>query len=179
MSDQFIDLDVSPSRAASILELQDLRLVRSTWEMTGSPTTPPFTFNLMPKLGYSRADELVVFEVAYHFEVMRQEDITATVVEADVTYQIAYRLLAAAQLDDKDLSAFGNATVLLTVHPFLRELLRSFTSNSGLPPLVIPLLRTRFNPSTVDEPQPKQIGKTAKTSGAKAAKPPIKKTPTR
>lgn len=164
MSDEFIDLDVSPSLAASVLELQDLRLVRSSWEMTGHSTAPPLAFKLEPQLGYSCEDALVVFEVSYHFEVTSRDDATVAVVEAGVTYQVAYRRLSDVQLRDDDLQAFGDATVFLTVHPFLRELLRSFTSNSGLPPLVIPLLRTRINPAAIEGPQSKAIRKATSAS---------------
>ncbi|MHB8264001.1 MAG: hypothetical protein ACYDGY_09705 [Acidimicrobiales bacterium] len=179
MNGQFIDLDVSPSRAASVLELQDLRLVKLTWEMLSGSVVPPYSFDLVPKLGYSHQDELVVFEVAYHFDVSSQDDGTRTVLEGDVAYQVAYHLPDSVQLDGMDLSAFGNSTVLLAVHPFLRELLHGLTTRSGLPPLVLPLLRTHINLPMPQKMEPGRSDNTTKTAKAKTEKPPAKRAATR
>ena len=142
MTSKFVDIPVSPSRAASVLEMKDLRLVKLTWEMTGAPVVPPYSFDMEPQLGYARQDKEVAFQVAHHFTVYSQGDKTKPLLTGDAIYQVGYRLTDSIQLNDEDLSVFGSSTVVLAVYPFLRELLHSLTARSGLPPLVLPLIRT-------------------------------------
>ena len=172
MSSQFIDIEVSPSRAASILELQDLRLIKLTWEMLGGPIDPPYSFVVEPQLGYTRQDEWVVFEIAHHFTVSAssQGSETKPILTGAIVYQASYRLPSTVQLDDADLSVFGNSTVVLAVHPFLRELLHSLTTRSGLPPLVLPLFRTHIAATLPAKEQLAQNRSSARTDKTKEAK---------
>jgi hypothetical protein len=151
MTSQFVDIQVSPSRAASVLEMKDLRLVKLTWEMTGALVAPPYSFDMEPQLGYTHQDKEVTFQVAHNFTVYSPNDKTKPLLTGNTVYQVNYRLTNSVQLNDEDLSVFGNSTVVLAVYPFLRELLHSLTARSGLPPLVLPLIRTYIH----DTPLPK------------------------
>ncbi len=144
MSNQFVDIQVSPSLAASVLELRDLRLIKLIWEMVDGPAEPPYGFDLEPQLGYTREDDWVSFNITHHFAVSSQNNRNKTILEGDLAYQASYHISSSVQLNDTDLILFGNSTVILAVYPFLRELLHTLTARSGLPPIVLPLLRTHI-----------------------------------
>jgi hypothetical protein len=65
---------------------------------------------------------------------------SADIANAGVMFRVAYRLKGIERsLTDAELDAFGDEVALHQAWPFLRERLKSFSIELGLPPLVLPL----------------------------------------
>ena len=78
----------------------------------------------------------------------------ADVANAGVMFRVAYRLKDVERpLTDAELDAFGDEVALHQAWPFLRERLKSFSTELGLPPLVLPLRqRGHLAPSAASPP---------------------------
>lgn len=166
---EFQDIAVCPSRAASILELTDVRLIKLDWEITGTLAAPPYSFSLKPHLSCGHQDSWIIFQLGHQFTATSKDSKPETILKGDVVYQATYTLPESAQIDDDDLLNFGNSTVPLVVSPFLRELLHSLTARSGLPPIVLPLLRTHVVPQEL--PNPVQPSRSRDGTNATKTKP--------
>lgn len=61
---------------------------------------------------------------------------------AVVTYGAAYALIEGPDFEDADFEAFAQIVGAFNLHPYLRECLHSTMARCGLPPLVLPPLKS-------------------------------------
>ena len=159
MTPEMVDLPVMPSLAASVALLQDLRLAALTWQVTqgGDAVEPPYSYSLAREISLQRGDSQLLYRVVHEFKAFRSPPGVDAFAEATVAYEVLYSVPDGAELSDADVAAFGSSTVLLSVYPFLRETLCSLTASSGLPVLVLPVLRARLTPPSATEEAPPRV----------------------
>jgi hypothetical protein len=63
-------------------------------------------------------------------------------------FELSYGCAEDFTFDDEEAEAFGEASVLLSAYPFVRELVQSLTTRAGLPPLTLSTIR---RPLTVED----------------------------
>ena len=146
MTPEMADLPVTPSLAASVALLQDLRLAALTWQVAqrGDVVEPPYSYTLARKISLQRGDHQLLYRVVHEFKASRPPPGVGGFAEATIAHEVLYSVPDGVKLSDADTTVFGSSTVLLSVYPFLREILCSLTASSGLPVLVLPVLRARL-----------------------------------
>ena len=134
-------------RLAAAAELESLVLTEMSFERSEALPEPPYAIELAAapaaKFGESRD---LIYEVGY--EIVGTDEDGVQVLDLRCKFQVAYDLKDDLEPDQKAIEAFGETTVLFTLHPYLRQLAHDITSRSGLPPLLLSLLK--INPEVSD-----------------------------
>lgn len=127
-------------RLAAAAELESLVLTEMSFERSEALPEPPYSIELAAapsaKLGESRD---LVYEVGYEIVGTGEDDVR--VLDLRCKFQVAYDLKNDVEPGQDAIEAFGETTVLFTLHPYLRQLTHDITSRSGLPPLLLSLLK--------------------------------------
>lgn len=66
-------------------------------------------------------------------------------------FELEYRLPDENDIEDDDLTAFGDISVTFSAFPYARELVQSLTTRASLPPLVLGTLRAPIDPPEIDQ----------------------------
>lgn len=139
---------VLAARVGASADLLDLRIRRVEAELHRPAAEGPFSFTLDVTPAVSRADKLAVYSLEYRFSSKGSDD--QLVLEGAVELSVVYQLPADRELDDDELTAFGEVSVLFTAYPYLREILHSLTGRMGLPPLILDVMRSPLDPEITD-----------------------------
>lgn len=131
---------VLAARVSAGVDLLDLRIRRIEAELHSAAAEGPFSFKLDVTPAVSRADKLAVYSLEYQFSSKDSDD--QLVLDGTVELSVLYQLPGDRELNDDDLTAFGEISVLFTAYPYLREILHSLTGRMGLPPLILDVMRS-------------------------------------
>jgi preprotein translocase subunit SecB len=127
------------ARIGARADLADVRIRRIDAELFAPSPSPPFTVDVRVAPAASIVDSKLVYEVCY--EVSSMDSKKRPVFAATIALNLLFELQEDVALAEADLSAFGEVTVLLMAHPYVREILQSISSRMGLPPLVLEVMR--------------------------------------
>lgn len=132
------------------MELLDLRIRRLNAELHRPAAEGPFSFTLDVSASVSRADKLAVYSLEYEFSSRDSDD--QLVLDGQLALSVLYQLQSDSDLDDDDLTAFGEVSVLFTAYPYLREILHTLTGRMGLPPLILDVMRSPLDEDIASSP---------------------------
>ncbi len=131
---------LAAARVSGKLRLADLRLRKLDAELFQPRPDPPLTLDLQVSPSFTRTDDLVVYNIEYEATGTTTEGERAF--NASIVLSLFYDVLPQQEVDNADLGAFGLVSVLLSAHPYLRELLQTLTARMGLPALVLDLMQS-------------------------------------
>lgn len=127
------------------VRLGDIRLRRIDAELCDPAAEGPYEVGLSVQPTFDEGEGVVVYSVAYRLEATAEGNVT--VLRGDIEFSVLYELPPDHGFDENDLAAFGEVSVLFSVHPYIREVVQSLTSRFGLPPLVLDVLRSPLHGS--------------------------------
>ena len=147
MTEPAIDL-VAASRISRRVDLRAIRLteIHATSLSdgnTGVPLVPTYVHDCVLT---SVNAGIIEVSCSYKFSV-RSSD--AELAEANMTYQVTYKLLGDEPTEQSDLEHFARSNGAYHTWPFVRETIYTLTSKLGFPPYTLPVLSfLRGRPAT-------------------------------
>lgn len=149
--------------AASI---RDVRLRSVTARLPASDDLTPITIDLGVRVDRATVSaETVSYSIEF-----RVSGNDGEALHIFGTFDVIYNIPGEAQGTQDDLDAFGNVSVMFSVHPYIRELVQSLTVRAGLPPLVLDTLRAPLD--DVDENEVSRALEALPAAEARGASPP-------
>jgi len=140
------------SRVAAAAQLQAIILRDLRWTLPEQYIPPGLPIQLRPEF----EAELALFPGSIIYKI--STNISAPIPDGteffhlSVVYQLVYSLAENMPVSQEEAEAFGSATVMFTVFPYIREILQSTAGRAGLPPILLQPLRVPFVPSG-DDPE--------------------------
>ena len=92
---------------------------------------------------YGRAGNTLLYQGKYSIRLLDDEEVVA-VVNCELIAQ--YTLPEDFEAEDDEYEAFGNVTVALTLHPYVRETVQSMAARLGLTPTTLGVIRLALGP---------------------------------
>lgn len=113
-------------------------------------TEARYRVDTTPELAWERGDDdWIGYQFDFSWQV-GEKDADEPLFTGLAQYQLVYEHPEDFAFEDDEAEAFGQTSVQLTVHPFVRELVQSLTTRAGLPPLTIPTIRQPLAPGDTD-----------------------------
>lgn len=128
-------------RVGAASEIRQVRLVSLEAALSG-PSAETFFGELKLSYVWSREQDVLVCEATAELVVRETEEPGPDTFRAVVTYGAAYALIEGPDFEDADFEAFAQIVGAFNLHPYLRECLHSTMARCGLPPLVLPPLKS-------------------------------------
>lgn len=101
---------------------------------------PPYDLSVVINPSAEIKGTSLRYDVSYSVSCTKE---TAQVLALTCVYQVSYLVQEETRLDQADIDAFGSTTAVLTLHPYMRELLADMSGRAGLPPIILGTMRVR------------------------------------
>jgi preprotein translocase subunit SecB len=157
------------ARVSGRVELVSIRLTRINATAnksveSGVPLEPTFEHECA---AVAVENGLIDVVCSYKFKVRASD---AEAAEAEVSYNVLYRLLGDQPVADTDLAQFASANGAYHSWPFVRETIYGLTSRMGFPPYTLPVLsfvgKASEPPENVSKENPVPSDSLAPSSGS-------------
>jgi hypothetical protein len=130
-------------RLAGCAELHDVRLVRLSSELSDGSLDPPFSVKVEVEPacqveGFEDGVWQAFYTFSYRVDLSTDD---GPVAHVECKLQSAYGFRTPDAPQEIELVAFGETTVVLGLHPYLRELIHGITARFGIGPVVLPVYR--------------------------------------
>jgi preprotein translocase subunit SecB len=126
------------ARLGALAELQGIRLHSLTLQSGPEASGPPYDLGIVINPSVDVKGSKLHYEVKYKVSAKKQD---TSVLALDCTYQISYNIPEDARAEQDEIEAFGSTIVLFTIHPYLRELVSNISARTGLPPIMLGVMR--------------------------------------
>jgi preprotein translocase subunit SecB len=130
----------TPVPLATIADLQGIRLYSLTLQLGPQVLDPPYELGVAIDPSVETKGTELRYDISYSISGTKE---TAQVLALTCVYQASYLIPEDTQIEQADINAFGSTAVLLTLHPYLRELLADLSARAGLPPITLGTMRLR------------------------------------
>ena len=130
------------SRVLVATELLDVRLLSAASQSVNPTLAGPFVVDseVQTKSEAPDGTGFVYTLLRYKVRAVKESSDDAEAWSVDARFVATYRMSTEEDFDDDDLTAFGLAIGLMTVHPYAREAIQSFVSRMGYPPFTLGLM---------------------------------------
>lgn len=154
------------ARVSSRVELVSIRLTQINAVAyqnveSGLPLEPTFQHECSP---VSFKDGFIDVSCSYKFQVKTDG---VAVADANLAYNVLYKLKGEAPVQDSDLVQFASANGAYHSWPFVRETIYGLTSRMGFPPYTLPVLSFLPNKETTKPSSQADTQETNPTSDQK------------
>jgi hypothetical protein len=127
--------------AAAALTLIDLRALRLNAEFVGPGLDPPYMVQAGATGRFAATETTCGIQIEY--DLAASTEAGQPVWHAAVVLHLEYHLVEGATMPDADaLDAYASTAAPFAAHPFAREAVYSLTSRLGVPPFVLPTMRS-------------------------------------
>jgi preprotein translocase subunit SecB len=125
------------------VEVRDIRVTGLTCALKSLPESSQVAVTLGNKVEAAQLeDNVLVVRVHYSITAKVQEAAT-DFMAMSVTFQLTYEGEKLNEIDEEKWTSFADVNAVFNSWAYLRELVQSISSRMGIPPLMLPLLKTR------------------------------------
>lgn len=138
------------ARVGAKASLLDVRMRRIDAELLTPAAEPPYTATLEISQSFDVEAEHAVYTLRYAVEASTEDE--KKVAYCHVEFVALYRLPEVHDFSEDDFAAFGEVSVIFSLHPYAREAVQSVTTRFGLPPLVLDVMRSPLDGPVAQDP---------------------------
>ena len=142
------EVSVRASVIGARATLVDIRQVSVSFKLE-NPNPAGLDGKTQILVGWVRKESHLHCQIEVKLNVTEFED-GAAVLQASVAYRATYLVDDITSTDDKDIDAFVKVSVTFSLWPYLREALHGLTARAGLPPFVLPTLKSPLDIATAE-----------------------------